>query len=208
MENEYTKIVSHYEQCFLTHGDNHKGVDWPNQADLDKRFRIACGIMETQPAEEMSLLDFGCGNGLFIDYLAKNHLLNRVNYTGLDLSPLFISCCQKKYPHFPFICTDVLQSPSIGTYDYIIMNGVFTEKCALSFEAMWDYTKILLSTLFDNCHVGMAFNVMSEHVDWKRDDLFHLSFDVLADFLQKNLSRNYTFRNDYGLYEFTTYVYR
>jgi hypothetical protein len=73
---------------------------------------------------------------------------------------------------------------------------------------MWDYTKTLLPALFKKCKYGLAFNVMSEHVDWKRDDLFHVPYDLLADFLQKNLSRNYIFRNDYGLYEFTTYVYR
>ncbi len=54
----------------------------------------------------------------------------------------------------------------------------------------------------------MAFNVMSKHVDWEREDLFHLPFDTLAEFLKKELTRNFVFRNDYGLYEYTTYVYR
>jgi hypothetical protein len=55
---------------------------------------------------------------------------------------------------------------------------------------------------------GLAFNVMSKHVDWERDDLFHLPLDVLADFLTKNLTRNYIIRNDYGRYAYTVYVYR
>ena len=55
---------------------------------------------------------------------------------------------------------------------------------------------------------GIAFNVMSKHVDWERDDLFHLPFDVLAAFLRAEISRHYQFRADYGLYEYTAYVYR
>jgi len=49
---------------------------------------------------------------------------------------------------------------------------------------------------------------MSKHVDWEREDLFHLPFDVLARFLTRMVTRNFVIRNDYGLYEYTTYVYR
>jgi hypothetical protein len=38
--------------------------------------------------------------------------------------------------------------------------------------------------------------------------LFHLPFDTLASFLTSELTRNFVFRNDYGLYEYTAYVYR
>ena len=48
---------------------------------------------------------------------------------------------------------------------------------------------------------------MSKQVDWERDDLFHLPLDLLADYLTRNLSRHFVIRNDYGLYEYTVYVY-
>ena len=38
--------------------------------------------------------------------------------------------------------------------------------------------------------------------------LFHLSSDVLLSFLKAELSRHCVIRHDYGLYEYTTYVYR
>jgi hypothetical protein len=49
---------------------------------------------------------------------------------------------------------------------------------------------------------------MSKQVEWERDDLFHLPFDVMASFLAERLSRRFVIRHDYGLYEYTTYVYR
>ena len=55
---------------------------------------------------------------------------------------------------------------------------------------------------------GVAFNVMSKHVDWERDDLFHLPFDEMAGFVTRNLTRNFVIRNDYGLFEYTVYLYR
>jgi hypothetical protein len=45
-------------------------------------------------------------------------------------------------------------------------------------------------------------------VDWERDVLFHLPFDAAAAFVSSALSRRFVFRSDYGLYEYTTYVYR
>jgi hypothetical protein len=37
--------------------------------------------------------------------------------------------------------------------------------------------------------------------------LFHLPLDLLSNFLVKNISRNFIIRNDYGLFEYTVYVY-
>jgi hypothetical protein len=54
----------------------------------------------------------------------------------------------------------------------------------------------------------MALNLMSKHVDWERDDLFHLPIDELLQFSRRELSRHVVIRHDYGLYEYTAYVYR
>jgi hypothetical protein len=88
------------------------------------------------------------------------------------------------------------------------MNGVFTEKRGLTFDEMFAYLERTLSAVFAKAEMGVAFNVMSKHVDWERDDLFHLPFDTLARFLIESLTRNFVIRSDYGLYEYTTYVYR
>jgi hypothetical protein len=88
------------------------------------------------------------------------------------------------------------------------MNGVFTVKRSLPFDNMFSYFQDVILSVFPKSRVGIAFNVMSKHVDWERDDLFHLPFDLLAAFLTKKVCRNFVFRNDYGLHEYTTYVFR
>jgi hypothetical protein len=93
-------------------------------------------------------------------------------------------------------------------FDYVVMNGVFTEKIALAHEAMWNYVRQILRRIWPHARRGLAFNVMSNHVDWERADLFHLSCDVLLAFLKAELSRHCLIRHDYGLFEYTTYVYR
>ena len=41
----YKNLFQHYENCFETHGDNHKGVDWPNKEDAIKRYEIMLNII-------------------------------------------------------------------------------------------------------------------------------------------------------------------
>ena len=208
MKKSYHKIIDHYEKCLDTHRDNHLGLDWPNLNDNIKRFKIMLDLFNSKLDKEVSMLDFGCGTGHLLDYINEQNLKN-INYSGLDISKKFINLATLKNPDNIFYCLDILESKTtIPSFDYIVMNGVFTEKRELSFDQMWDYFKSMISVIYNKCNSGMAFNVMSKNVDWERDELFHLSHDLLTDFLCKNITRNYIIRNDYGLYEYTVYLYK
>lgn len=206
----YQTIVSHYEECLEQHGDNHRGVDWPKKEDAEIRYQVMLDLIQlaSPPAAPVRLLDFGCGASHLWEYILARGIKN-ITYSGLDLSPKFVALSQSKFPANVYYCLDLLEeSVEIPTFDYIVLNGVFTEKRSLEFEEMFAYFKLLVKRVFARAEVGIAFNVMSKHVDWERDDLFHLPFDLLAGFLSNEVSRNFVFRNDYKLYEYTTYVYR
>jgi hypothetical protein len=206
--NSYQSIVAHYEHCFEQFGDSPKGLDWPNMPDLVKRYDAMLGVIKN-PNDPATFLDFGCGTAMLYDHLQSTPLKRVVTYSGLDASSKFIQHCQKKFPALTFYWLDVMQSPdALPPFDYIVMNGVFTEKRTLSFDEMFAYVAKMLSIVFAKARVGVAFNVMSKHVDWERDELFHLPMDLLGSFLTTKLSRNFVIRNDYGLYEYTTYVYK
>lgn len=206
---KYLDLVSHYESCLERHGDNHLGVDWPKKDDVTTRQRIMLEVVKSAHREEtVRLLDFGCGAAHLYEYVRENGVAN-IEYAGLDLSNKFIELCRSKFPANQFYCLDLLEdNDTLPSFDYIVMNGIFTEKRSLTFDEMLNYFKQLVSKVFAKAETGIAFNVMSKHVDWEREDLFHLPFDTLAAFVRQELSRNFVIRNDYGLYEYTTYVYR
>lgn len=209
VEKKYLSIVSHYETCLDRHGDSHLGVDWPKVEDVQKRHRVMLGVIRPESqGRKVSLLDFGCGAAHLNEYILEQRL-DHIEYAGLDLSEKFVRLSQSKFPGNRFFCLDLLEENApLPVFDYIVLNGVFTEKRDLSFDEMLSYFKQLVTRVFEHAAIGIAFNVMSKHVDWERDDLFHLPFDTLAEFLTKSLTRNFVFRNNYGLYEYTTYVYR
>lgn len=210
MTKKYMSIVKHYESCLEAYGDTHLGVDWPKKEDVDTRYRVMIEVMRRGASSKISLLDFGCGASHLYEYILR-HKLDDIRYSGLDLSEEFINLSQAKFPHIDYYCLDVLEDEDradLPGFDYIVMNGVFTEKRDLSFDEMLQYFKDVVSRVFRKARIGIAFNVMSSHVDWERDDLFHLPLDTLAAFLVEELTRDFIIRNDYGLYEYTTYVYR
>ncbi len=209
MNKEYLGIVSHYESCLQRHGDTHLGVDWPRQKDAEISYGVMLDVI--LPADRntsVQLLDFGCGASHLYEYILTRRM-DRISYFGLDLSEKFIELSKSKFPAVNYYCVDLLnEGATIPNFDYIVMNGVFTEKCGLSFDEMFSYFKRLVKKVFERAEVGIAFNVMSKQVDWERDDLFHLPFDTLGSFLTSEVSRNFVIRHDYGLYQYTTYVYR
>jgi SAM-dependent methyltransferase len=206
---KYLEIVEHYESCLERHGDTHLGVDWPNARDVERRYDVMLDMIPLDAPETITLLDFGCGAAHLYEHIGKRRLHHRFAYSGLDLSPKFVAFCRQKFPSVPFYCLDLMQADAgLPQFDYVVMNGVLTEKLTLSEADMLDYFQVLLPRVFAKARTGLAFNVMSKQVEWERPDLFHLSFDVLASFLTKMLTRNFIIRHDYRLYEYTVYVYR
>jgi hypothetical protein len=205
--HKYQSIVQHYENCLAQHGDSNLGVDWPNKQDAEKRYLVMLEVIQ-EISDGMTLLDFGCGASHLYPFL-KNSPFSPLKYSGLDASENFCSLSMQKYPENDYFCLDVLAEPEkLNEFDYIVMNGVFTEKCNLTFDEMFNYFQQVIRVVFTKARKGLAFNVMSKQVDWERDDLFHLPFDLLANFLTKELSRHFIIRNDYGLYEYTIYLYK
>ena len=203
----YALIARHYEECFARHGDTHLGVDWPKAEDALRRYDAMLGIVDAS-AGPVRILDIGCGAAHLLDRIRARGL-TEITYVGLDISPVFVEFCRRKHPDITFILGDLLTGDlDIPPVDYVIMNGLFTEKRELEFVEMLAFFQAMLATAFSLATRGVAFNVMSKQVDYERDDLFHLPLDMMADYVAKNLSRHFIVRNDYGLYEYTVYLWR
>jgi SAM-dependent methyltransferase len=205
----HLSIVAACEEDLDRHGDSHLGVGWTKSKELaDLRYRVMLDVIRAPREEKVTLLDFGCGASHLLEYMVE-HGITGVQYSGLDLSPKFLALSRSKHPAVTYYELDVLEDPDrLPDFDYIVLNGIFNYKGELSHEEMLDYCQELLRTVFPKARKAIAFNVMSTQVDWERDDLFHLPFDELASFLSSELSRYFVIRHDYGLYEYTTYVYR
>ncbi len=209
---EYYKVLQdHYEKRLNEFGPNSRGMDWPNPEDLEKRFKVLTGIINFSENgnTKKTILDLGCGVGLLVNFLKNNGLIENLNYYGVDISLKMIDAAKKLLSDFNFEVRDILKNPfSEGKFDYVIMNGLLTEKQEMSQSQMIEFAQNIILNSYKSCSKGIAFNVMSSHVDWKRDDLFHWELDGVVEFMVKNCSRKIKIMMDYDLYEYTVHLYK
>jgi SAM-dependent methyltransferase len=207
----YKSLVTLVEGFFDTHGDTYQGLGYPKPDHFYDRYRVFLDVMKLGPSADLpvKILDVGCATGCVLDEI-KSSGRTGIIYRGVDLSPAMLKTARAKHPEADFVLGDPFDLKEIwsDTPDYVILGGLFQCRLQMSQEQMTDYMVRMLRLAFAHCRRGLVFNVMSEHVDWKRDDLFHVPFDRMADILQANLNRNYIFRADYGLYEYAVYVYK
>ena len=205
---KYLNIVRHYESCLKKHGDTHLGVNWPRAKEIDLRHQVMLEVIKEKKDKKIKLLDFGCGTSALYEYIKKKKL-NNIIYSGLDLSEEFIKIAKNKFPKNKYYCLDILTDyKKLPIFNYIVLSGVFTQKRDLTQKEMFAFFKKMINRVFSKAKNGIAFNLLPKQVDYEKKESFYLSFDKLANFLVKEVSRNFIIRNDYGLWEYTTYVYK
>ena len=100
--------------------------------------------------------------------------LTGIDYAGLDPQSRGHRHLPSEITDRPFFAVDYLADDSVPEFDYTIMNGMFTVRHSLDRETMWAFLSRMVGKAFRRSRVGVAFNVMSKHVDWEKDSLFHV----------------------------------
>lgn len=202
-------LARYYGTRLAAHGDTALGAGWPNEDDRRTRFDVMAALA-TGGLAGASLCDVACGTGAFLAHLEARGRAP-ADYIGIDICPDAIARARAKFPGRRFACRDLLEGPGPALpapVDYVVANGLFTVRAELDEAAMWRFLDAMLARLWPVARRGLAFNVMSDVVDWRRDDLFHVPMDRLARHLFALAGRRVVLRNDYDLYEYTAYVYR
>lgn len=204
------ELIDYYESKLRKHGDTALGAAWPNEHDRTTRYEVMQGLWAHHQGS-FSLCDLACGTGGFLEFLMQSGN-EPGEYLGVDMSSAALEKAMRKFPEHDFVKSDFLDQENATItdqqFDFVVANGLFTVKSCLDQEKMWTFLKTMLHQMWVRSKQGMAFNVMSAVVDWTRDDLFHVKMDKLAALLYEFAGRNVVFRSDYGLYEYTAYVYR
>lgn len=204
---DYLRIVTHYEGCLRDFSEGPRAVDWKSAEDAARRYDVMLGLVRDRHAPA-TLLDFGCGLAELKLHMERSGF-GEVAYSGLDISPKFVAAARARFPGAEFLCSDVLEAGEpLPTYDYVIMNGIFTRRHDIDVEGMQRYFERLSGKMFASCRVGLAFNVMSSAVDWQNEALFHPDPGQMISFIAGTLTRHFVVRNDYGLHETTYYLFR
>lgn len=210
MRRDVERLSEFFPNPHARTGGDFDVLNWPNSQDIAKRYETLLSAVDFDAYSKerpLRLLDVGCGLGLLLEYLEANDLLDKVSYTGVDLVDAILTEVRKRWPDQRFDQRDVRDAPyPEGSFDYCIICGIFTVKHGNSYEDALRLAHGTLSAVWPSVTLGLAFNAMSKHVDWERDDLFHWPLDDIMAFCKQNLSRHVALSLDYGLWESSTIV--
>lgn len=208
MKSDITNSLKvYYAKKFKDHGANSFGVDWGDEEKAEIRYNAMFNLV-MNTSEEISILDVGSGYGGFYEFLTKRIDINKVNFSGIDIVEEMIDHAIKTYPKAKFLVGDVLNESFVNEkYDFIVCNGILTQKLSASDKEMEEYMISLIKKMFDLCKVGIAFNTMSDMVDFKLDGNFHYPVEKMFK-LASSISRHIKIDHAYPLYEYTTYIYK
>ena len=125
--------------------------------------------------------------------------------SGSDIAD---EAARERHPDASIEVRDILLDRTMPRYDFVVCSGAFHVKLEAT-DAQWrDYTFDVIRQMFAMCDVGIAFNLMTDQVDFRADGLHYAHPGEIMEFCRRELSRFVTLRHDYPLYEFTTYVYK
>jgi SAM-dependent methyltransferase len=198
---------NHYTATFARHGATSRGVDWGEWPDVHIRYRKMLQVIEREQSGTgvPRLLDVGCGFGGLLDYAKDKGI--PLDYVGIDLVPEMVELARTRHPEARFMVGDILSAQALPEVDYAICNGILTLKLEASIMQMDRFARQLIARMFGVARRGIAFNMMTTHVNFTAPNLYYKSpVETLAFCAQ--LSRRFRLEHDYPLYEYTTYVYK
>lgn len=203
-------LSSPIEQSVQARGPTPQAVWLDRDNPLEKGVRRCDAIFRMIEAfPDCTILDLGCGLGLALGYLEERYGSMLGRYCGIDVSQFLIEHARKLWPGHSFVVQDIVADPlRERSFDVVAINGVLTAKWALAQSEMESFAKRLLAEAWRSTAIALSFNVMSPHVDWRRDHLFHWPIDAAVNFCVAALSRHVNVITDYGLYEYTVQVFR
>ncbi len=196
-------LVEYYEKQLQRYGPTARGMDWKDEASQRLRFEVLCGVCDLNGK---SVHEIGAGVGHLHDFMQERGIA--ACYSGSDLSAEMVDAARRLHPGISFERTDILLDESPATHDVVLCSGLFHVKLDHSKREWSAFLRQTLRRMYEMSHSAIAFNLMSEQVDFRAPQLFYADASEVLEFCREELSPFVVLRDDYPLYEFTIYVYR
>jgi 2-polyprenyl-3-methyl-5-hydroxy-6-metoxy-1,4-benzoquinol methylase len=198
-DSDKNEVNKRYTNRFNEFGYSPKSLGW----DKGKQ-ELRSEILTSQyDFENKRILDIGCGFGdlnLTLQRKAKNY-----SYFGVDMVDVLIQAGKERYkkPQIEFYTGDFLDTAFVGEFDYAIASGMFNFK--LKDADNYEFIENVMKKALQLCKDGIAFDFLSDKVDYKKEITFHSSPEKILAIAYK-FSRNIILRNDYMPFEFSIFI--
>jgi 2-polyprenyl-3-methyl-5-hydroxy-6-metoxy-1,4-benzoquinol methylase len=178
MDRITAALKQHYSTTFAEHGATARGVDWGRDADVALRYDKMLAVLET------ANVDGG-------EARSRASLLD----VGCGYGGLFAHASERQI-RLDYTGIDV------------VCNGILTQKLTTSIREMDVYAQAMIKRMFELCRRGIAFNLMTNKVNFTVENLYYRSPVELLAYCLADITDRVRLDHSYKLYEYTVYLYR
>ena len=196
------ETIRRYSEQYGKYGYSPKALGW-DKGKQDVRFRV---LTDAFDCRHKSILDIGCGFG-DLNLMLEARCGKDYTYTGIDLVAVLLAEGKKRYQskRVHFISGNFLELPVRKKFDIGIASGVFNHR--LEHSDSYAFIETAMTRAFNLCREGIAFDFLSDKVDYQHAHTFHSSPEKILAMAYK-ISRNVVLRNDYMPFEYALYIYK
>lgn len=198
-----SRLADHYRALLGQHGDSPAAAQYSSRESQFRRFAALARIGNLKGKR---ILDFGCGTGSLHEYLVSIGQAPAF-YHGVDIVSEFFEHAYQKVPRGRFTHPDKLTN---DRFDYAFISGVFNNRRRGN-RKFWQES---VRNLFSRCDEGLAFNMMSSHVDYRDSQLFYEDPGNAFNFVKREVTPFVSLNHDYLAkfgsipFEFSIFAYR
>lgn len=203
MSDTNNAIAKYYAENFKHYGIDPISVGWESKQVQDLRFQILLDIID-QRKKDIKINDLGCGYGALYDFIVAQKIPISMYY-GYDICKDMIDKAREKSngSRSAFFC----KAKTSKVADYSFISGTFNIKFDTDKDLWTEYIKESLISIAKNTRCGLAFNLLSSHVEIQDDKFYYGRASDFFDFCMKNISDRIVLRHDYSDIEWSMLIY-
>lgn len=199
-KDDLNYVKERYQKRIQEHGVSFDSMKSGSEEKQLIRHKVhASSLLTSNP----SVLDIGCGLGDFYRYLGNNEI--SCTYSGYDIIEEYVGFCKSNYAGCNFEVRNVLENDIDGMYDNIVLSQVLNNRYQKSDNM--EVMQQMISACFEHANVAVSIDMMSDHVDFKSEELFYYSPEKIFSFA-KTLTKRVILRHDYRPYEFCLQLFQ
>jgi SAM-dependent methyltransferase len=199
-------VAALYTRNIDEHGRQPLSVGWRDAGSQLLRFRQLALLITADPdaPPTFTVNDLGCGYGAMFSFLDAEFGARLERYRGYEISNEMLSTARGtiRDPRAEFVATPRVDAGA----DYTFVSGTFHVKLGTA-PAEWEaYVRRSLLEIGACSKRGFAFNLLTNAVDWRDEQLYYADPAEYLRFCRSRLSRRVVLLHDYPLHEWTMIV--
>lgn len=159
--NAETRTAEFYNQCCDFFGN----LGWAASCfiDADAQFLSYKTLTKYLILDNASLLDVGCGQGDFLNFIYQNKLNDKITrYKGIDVSEKMIEFASKKFSD-KFFSKENFLSEKNYDFDISIAVGTFNIRCFDDDQDQINYLKNNIKKMYESSKRSCGLTILSYH---------------------------------------------